>query len=623
MRHVLQNLVLPFGDDRDLGRLYLAAEPGVAELRGRSELRVSAGATASFATYFNAFPAAYWSRSTDLVEVRLTVRTTAPGTLRVHRSNRDGDTAIVDERAIVSGSVSVDLPLGEAGSTGWLWFDLIAGEHDATLTAATWDTDREPHRPPTASVGITTIDKPDWCVRTLRALGDAEELDEIVPRVLIVDQGSRLVVDDPGYRAAAARLGSRMSVLRQENLGGSGGFARVMAESVARAEAEFVLLLDDDVRVEPEAIRRAVMFAAYCSRETIVGGHMLDLLSPTKLYAWAEVVDEKPFMWHPLNEDRMPVDFADADLRDIPLLHRAEQADYNGWWMCLIPRRTIERIGYPLPAFIKWDDAEYGLRARENGIATVSLPGAALWHVAWVGKDDQIDWQAYFHARNRIVTALLHSSAPRGGTLIEHSRRVDLKHFMAMQYYPVAIRHLALRSVLAGPDHMHSELAVILPRLREMAREFPETQATTGTFRATRTDRWEADSPAPSGIRLAATMTSSLVFGWFRRPRSAPAQSAEVHVPASEAKWWRLAAFDSAIVTLAQTGVERRYLRDRSRFRRQVVDSFRLHRALRREWSGLQAAYRNAPLTTRESWAATLAGAAPTEIADSGPAAGA
>ena len=32
--------------------------------------------------------------------------------------------------------------------------------------------------------------------------------------------------------------------------------------------------------------------------------------------------------------------------------------------MCLIPRVVIEEIGLSLPLFIKWDDAEYGLRAK-------------------------------------------------------------------------------------------------------------------------------------------------------------------------------------------------------------------------------------------------------------------
>ena len=81
----------------------------------------------------------------------------------------------------------------------------------------------------------------------------------------------------------------------------------------------------------------------------------------------------------------------------------------------------VREIGLSLPIFIKWDDAEFGLRANEAGYPTVSLPGAAVWHVPWTDKDDTIDWQAYYHARNRMLAALLHSPYPRGGRLIPES----------------------------------------------------------------------------------------------------------------------------------------------------------------------------------------------------------
>ena len=47
------------------------------------------------------------------------------------------------------------------------------------------------------------------------------------------------------------------------------------------------------------------------------------------------------------------------------------------------------------------------MRAKEADYHTVSLPGAAVWHVSWIDKDDLVGWQAYFHIRNRIIAALL------------------------------------------------------------------------------------------------------------------------------------------------------------------------------------------------------------------------
>src|SRR5690606_1214588 len=147
-------------------------------------------------------------------------------------------------------------------------------------------------------------------------------------------------------------------------------------------------------------------------------------------------------------------DFAKKPLRDrdtSKLLHRRIDVDFNGWWTCVIPRRVAEELGQPLPLFLKWDDAEYGLRAKAAGYPTVTLPGAAVWHMAWSDKDDAIDWQAYFHLRNRLVVAALHLPGdPRA--MIVNTVKATLKHLLCLEYSTVAIKNLAISDFLAGPD---------------------------------------------------------------------------------------------------------------------------------------------------------------------------
>ncbi len=495
MTYTLQNAVLPLDRDPDLLPLYVDPETwstideepvrvsNVAQLANildRRRARVVAGRRVSFGTYFNAFPASYWQHWTAVRQVRLTVRTTGDVTILVYRSNGGGTKQRLDTREARGENTSTvfDLVLDQYSDGGWIWFDVAADRTDATFEGAEWTTEQEPVRGGKASIGITTYNKPDYCVETLNALADAPDVLDVVDRVFLVDQGTDLVEAQDAYPAVAERLGDTLQLLRQPNLGGSGGFARAMVETLAREGSDFVQLLDDDVRIEPESIRRSVVFGRYASVPTIVGAHMFDLLDRPKLHAWAEVVDDAPFMWRALFQERLPHDFSVANLRQSPLLHMRLDADYNGWWMCLIPTSILREIGLSLPAFIKWDDAEFCVRARDAGYPTVSMPGVALWHVSWVGKDDSIDWQAYFHARNRIVAALLHSRTPRGGTLIRHSRRVDLKHLMMMQYYPVELRLRALRDVLSGPEHMRANSRPPCPTRARWRRSTPRRPST-------------------------------------------------------------------------------------------------------------------------------------------------
>lgn len=628
MVHVLQHVVFPLDRDPDLLPLYADPETWsviedepvrvsnrahLGNVLGRHRARIVAGRRVSLGTYFNAFPASYWQHWTSVRQVQLTVRTTGPATILVYRSNGSGIRQRVATREVAGeASSSFDLDLTQYSDGGWIWFDIVADQEQAVLEGAEWTTAQEPARTGKASLGITTYNKPDYCVETLRALAASPDALEFVDRIFLIDQGTQLVAAQDGYDEVAARLGETLQVIRQANLGGSGGFSRAMHESLQRPESDFVQLLDDDVRLEPESLRRSIVFGQFATTPVLVGGHMFDLLDRAKLHGWAEVVDEAPFVWRNLHMDEMPHDFAVANLRQSPLLHARMDADYNGWWMCLIPLEAIRTVGLALPAFIKWDDAEFCLRAGEQGFPTVSMPGVALWHVSWVNKDDTIDWQAYFHARNRIVAGLLHSNAPRGGRLLVHSRRVDLKHLMMMQYYPVALRAKALRDVLSGPDHMRASLATAMPAARALASEFPETVVHRDPVAALHSRRGrqvyapvpKKDLDTPSGLRLRWLTLSTLVSHWRHRPAPENVAQPEVEFGKDDAYWWRLSSFDSALVSAADGSGKNVYTRDRGRYRRMLRDTVRLHAELRRRWPELQQQYRDAlpELVSPQSW---------------------
>ncbi|WP_404475523.1 glycosyltransferase [Microbacterium aerolatum] len=628
MSHVLQNVVFPLDRDPDLLPLYADPETWsvidekpvrvsnraqLGNILGRHRARIVSGRRVSLGTYFNAFPASYWQHWTSVRQVRLTVRTTGPATILVYRSNGSGVRQRVDTREVTGeATTAFDLELTQYSDGGWIWFDVVAEDKQAVLEGAQWTTEQEPARTGKASLGITTYNKPDYCVETLQALAASPDALEFVDRIFLVDQGTQLVADQDGYGEVAEALGDTLQVIRQPNLGGSGGFARAMHETLQRTESDFVQLLDDDVRLEPESLRRSIVFGQYATSPVLVGGHMFDLLDRPKLHGWAEVVDESPFMWRNLYQDEMPHDFGASNLRQSTLLHMRMDADYNGWWMCLIPLDAIREVGLSLPAFIKWDDAEFCLRAGEAGFPTVSVPGVALWHVSWVNKDDTIDWQAYFHARNRIVAGLLHSNAPRGGRLIRHSRRVDLKHLMMMQYYPVELRARALRDVLSGPSHMAKNIGTAMPDARALAAVYPETvvhrdpsavlHSRFGRRVYKQTSRHEFDNP--SGLKLRWFTLATLIAHWVHKPDPANVERPEVEFGKEDAHWWRVPAFDSALVSAADGSGKNIYTRDRKKYRRMLRDTLRLHAELQRRWPELQRRYRQAlpELVSPESW---------------------
>lgn len=579
----------------------------------RRSIDIPEGRRISFASYFNAFPASYWRRWTTVSSVRLTVTLEGSAQVLVYRSNARGYSQRVDS-AQGSGTHTFDLTLKPFGDGGWYWFDIATGQEPVQMVSADWSASTvEVPEHGTFSPAITTFNRPDFCLDLLKAFADAEDDLPMLDTVIVVDQGNKKVRDEAGFEEQAARLGGKLRVIDQGNLGGSGGFARGMHEAVTEGKSDYVILMDDDIAIEPEGVRRAVLFADACRKPTLVGGHMFSLYERSLLHCFGERVNRYQFKWGQVPWAPTGHDFRQLPLRSTVELHRRIDVDYNAWWMCLIPTSVVRELGYSLPVFIKWDDAEYGVRAKDRGYPTVTFPGAAVWHMPWTEKDDSVDWQAYFHQRNRWVAALLHSPYPRGGRLPKLSFAIDVKHLMCMQYSAAELRLQALEDVLNGPEALHAELPTKLGHIRKVRSEYSDSQLSSDpdAFPATkmrRLPRRGEEPTAPHG-RLAtlASMGAGFLTQW-RGIDEVAKNHPESVVPAAEAKWWRLSRLDSAVVSSADGTTAAWYRRQPKEFREQMARSIALHRRLAANWDKLAAQYREAlpRITSPQVWTETF-----------------
>jgi galactofuranosylgalactofuranosylrhamnosyl-N-acetylglucosaminyl-diphospho-decaprenol beta-1,5/1,6-galactofuranosyltransferase len=598
----------------------------VEDVGPRRSAVISPGRRVSFATYFNAFPASYWRRWTTVSSVTLRVRLAGESTIILYRSTARGHSHPVETIRAESDepeTIERTLPLTPFIDGGWYWFDIVAGPRGTTLIEADWLAPAAPDQtgparleappPGRLSIGITTFNKPDDVVQQLRTLGEATEIHDLLDTVYVIDQGTSRVSDHPGFADAAKKIADRVQVIEQGNLGGSGGFARSMDETVRAGQSDYLLIMDDDVQFDPEGILRAVTFADLARRPTIVGGHMFSMYERSVLHAFAEAVAPYRWWWGTAPNTRGRHDFGRRNLRNTPWLHRRADSDYNGWWMCLIPTRIIRELGLALPVFIKWDDAEYGVRARDRGYPTVSMPGVAAWQAPWTDKTDAQDWQSYYHLRNRLVAALLHSQQPRGGSLLSECLERQLQNLLSMQYSTAALKLMAIEDVLSGPAHLHRDIGTKLPQLREFRARFTDARdaADIESFPPPRRRAPEAlkDSTTPTNkfnllgkaLRGAAWQLKPLPKAAARRPQLA--------LPYQDASWWVLVKLDSALVSTADGTSAAWYKRDPRLFRSIGWRSLILHRRLRRRWPRLAAEYRAAAaeLTSPERWRETFA----------------
>ena len=653
VRKVLQRFVLPADRDLDVVPLYVDTEPAVldadkesiggsrvaknmnrAALRqsistgtslhpdsivDRHRLRVGDGERISSGTYFNGFAASYWRRWTVVEEVTLDITVSGPGaTVTVYRSMANGRSQRVDSATTTEtgdNHFEFDLSLVPFVDGGWYWFDVVAGDADVVIEGATWVADVPADRaePGSVTVGITTMNRPDFCAKLVGQIGGDDAVKALLDEVLVMEQGTQKVVDSEFFAAAEKSLDGKLRVIEQGNIGGSGGFARAQFETLKAGRSKYVLFLDDDIVAEPESILRAVTFGDLARRPSIVGGHMFSLFSKARLHSYGEIINRFRFWWMSPPHVETDWDFGARNLRSSRWLHRRVDVDFNPWFMCLIPTEVVREIGLSLPLFIKWDDSEYGVRAQAAGYPTITMPGVAVWHVPWTDKNDALDWQAYFHQRNRFVAALLHSPFPHGGRMIRESFNHQLKHLLAMQYSTVELRHLALKDVLAGPDQLHDDLPIKLGAVRELRKQFSDAQlkADPDAFpppRRAKPRRKDMDSEIPGrASQLLSAVKGSIRQFASTRPLSR--EFPESAVPAMDARWFRLATLDSAVVSMPDGTSAALYQRDPELFRDLLRRTIEIHEQLYREWPRLAQLYRDqlGEITSPQRWEKTFA----------------
>jgi len=607
-QRVVQRVVFPADNDPQVRPVYL--EDGSAQPSGRRGARIPAQGRLSLASYFNAFPASYWRRWTSMDAVSLDVRLDRSGRVEVWRSDAAGHAGVFATQP--GPEAHFELPLGaEFDLGGYYWLVVEATDEPVELLGADWsgaiDAD-----PGTLSIGITTFNRPTYCLDQLRRISQEPDLLDLLDRLYVIDQGTELVADQPGYSEVAERLGDRLQLIRQPNFGGSGGFSRAMLETVDAGRSRYLLLLDDDAISEPESILRAAAFAdAAAARQPIlVGGGMLRLDRRGVLFVQGETINfdqGRPALLPGLHYNH---DFAEVPLPAAAELHRRHDAFYNAWWMCLIPVQVIAELGLGLPYFIKWDDMEFGLRAQRAGYPTVSPPGVAVWHQAWDDKFSWRSWEEYFSERNMWLTMIAHLERPGG--IPARAFSVDLGMILSLQYSSAALRIAARNAAGDGFAGLHDELGTRLGTVRERRTEFVDADKRLQASDFP-TCSGEPFTPGPRSTELElgskADVFRAAGIGLKQLlvpPRRSALAAPQVELDAHQAIWRQFGRFDSALVRYPDGYVWLR--RDWRLTWRLLAASVGSVLRLRARWPALHRSHQRglAVAASLEAWRATF-----------------
>lgn len=347
-------------------------------------LYVPARTVVDFAAYLNGLPYNKWKRYTDLGAVSLTLR--AQGTFTLTLTGYSLNPYRPIRREYGSRTCSLDGPSEVTLDYPDVKDEFISFEistlEGCVLYGGSYlgEFPEEAVREVNLAIATTTFRKEDYIRHNVEAIrrelleGDDPVKDHLFLNV--VDNGRTLKKEE--IESDHVRL------FPNKNTGGSGGFSRGMMESLHMEERiTNVLLMDDDVLVLPESIRRLYTLLTVLKkdlRRAIVSGAMLELDHMDLMTEDIGFIRPDKSFCHlkPYYEVSRLENVLEAN-REVP--HHSHT--YAGWWCCCIPAGIIREKGYSLPLFVRGDDAEYGLRANTRFL---TMGGICIWHAGFEDK---------------------------------------------------------------------------------------------------------------------------------------------------------------------------------------------------------------------------------------------
>jgi galactofuranosylgalactofuranosylrhamnosyl-N-acetylglucosaminyl-diphospho-decaprenol beta-1,5/1,6-galactofuranosyltransferase len=434
----VQEIIFP--KDKSVSELYIRLLHGYMEFDNGS-ICIKKGARLSTNTYFNSFYEDYWKKYTSLDNARLVLQFKGSLSIEIFRDTKNNGCNKIEWRALKSkgeGSKSLQLPLCELGQLGRIFVD-ISAEEDSEIYSIEIKTDNPPERQPRVTFGICTFNREEYLLGNLAKLVEYSQTCKSIARIIVVNQGAEF--RNPKLKKLVGE-NEVIDNIHQGNLGGCGGFARTMHEAMNVASANYHILMDDDIQIDPGIITNLIAFMSFLTEEIVIGGHMLDLLRPWFLYEAGAMIKENT---------RITPMHHNIDLRGVDSLipfNNAQEVDYNAWWFCAIPTKYLREARYPAPIFIRGDDMEYGIRLKKMGVPTVAMPGIAVWHEPFYIKAG--GWQTYYDYRNRLIMASVY---PDRFKLVApfYMLWIMMKALAVHDYQTASLVRLALVDFMKGP----------------------------------------------------------------------------------------------------------------------------------------------------------------------------
>jgi galactofuranosylgalactofuranosylrhamnosyl-N-acetylglucosaminyl-diphospho-decaprenol beta-1,5/1,6-galactofuranosyltransferase len=367
------------------------------------------GQTLSLNTYFNSMYETFYERYTTISTVHYVLTLEGTFTISIWReSAENSDRQLLGRQELHDCSAvaptNIEIPhFAQGKHLGRIYFELICLSNEGRFWESAIATDQPPQENVSLGIISCTYKKENYIKNTVNTLLQDRFLQNKLFKVFVVDNGKTL--DDKTFDDARTRL------IPNRNVGGSGGFTRGLVEALQEETYSHFLFMDDDVELDSEVVYRLFSLYEYAKSEFAIAGGMLDLHKKSLLFEaganYAKSQFREGFNAFELSPLKTDLDLTKSD--SLNALMVEEPVDYGAFWFFAFPAQFIERMGLPMPFFIKGDDIEFGLRiSRQLKEKIVAFPAIAVWHEPFYAKFPV--WDSYYYFRNSLITHAVYGS---------------------------------------------------------------------------------------------------------------------------------------------------------------------------------------------------------------------
>ena len=409
-------------------------------------------ASTDFLTYVNASSACKWRKYAGIEEIWLHASVRGKGELCIEAVMPESSSAAIVKTETFDSESETPLDIAiDASEADLVAFKLVPAigstveMRDAYYYAKVSEGDINDVR---LALSTTTFQKEEFIIPNIALVkaGIAAEGEPIASHfhMFVVDNGRTL--------DASALSDDMVTVIPNQNVGGSGGFARgMMAAQDSNVDFTHVLLMDDDVRVMPESLIRTFNLLSLAKgpyKDAFVNGAMLSLEDPKRQFEDVAIVRRSG------GYSRIKADMDISTVHDIVENERINvelQWAYGAWWFSCIPMKNIRENGLPMPFFVRCDDVEFGVR---NKGTYMTMNGICVWHASFEGRY-RASVDCYQYTRN-YLTMIAVDDCSEERLFMARLRASIRKALRDMDYASAELFLYGLEDYLKGPEFLAS-----------------------------------------------------------------------------------------------------------------------------------------------------------------------